>query len=147
MLRWTLEIGRRVEAWQVYSEMVIKHFTLPQNVGYMPCADGLGMAENQNCSDKFVIFIRVCDEIIVDSSFLVFGCGPAIASASMTTTIVKGKSIKEALEITDQDIIDALGGLPEHKRHCSNLGIAALRSAIENYLVKNGLSLYNYRGR
>lgn len=121
----------------MYSEKVIDHFMSPQNAGYMPDADGVGSIGDPGCGDNCKIFIKVRQNIIADISFLVFGCGPAIASGSMTTALAKGKSIPEALKITDQDIVDALDGLPEAKQHCSNLGVSALRAAIKDYQLKH----------
>lgn len=91
-----------------------------------------------------MIFIKVREGIIYDISFLIFGCGAAVASGSMTTVLAKGKTLQAALTITEQNIIDALDGLPEAKQHCSNLGVAALRSAIQNYLSKQGHSIEEY---
>lgn len=120
----------------MYTETVIKHFTSPQNVGRIKDADGIGIIGEPGCGDNCVISIKVCDNIIADIRFLVFGCGAAIACASMTTELAKGKTIHSALEITEQNVIDALGGLPEIKQHCSNIGVAALRFAIQNYFSR-----------
>jgi nitrogen fixation protein NifU and related proteins len=119
----------------MYSETVMEHFTSPQNVGHMPDADGMGTIGEPGCGDNCVIFIKVREETIHDIRFLIFGCGAAIACGSMTTVLAKGKTIQAALKITEQNIIDALDGLPEAKQHCSNLGVAALRAAIHNYWV------------
>ena len=108
----------------------------PQNVGSMPDADGEGSVGDPNCGDSLTIFVKVQDEIIIDISFLVFGCTASIATSSMTTVLAKGKSLTTALEITEQAIIDSLGGLPKEKQHCSNLGVSALRKAIEDYREK-----------
>lgn len=124
----------------MYSEKVIEHFMCPQNVGSMPDADGEGTVGDANCGDTLTIYVKVQDDIITDISFLVFGCTASIATSSMTTVLAKGKSLETALEITEQDIIDALDGLPEQKHHCSNLGVSALRQAIHNYLEKQGNS-------
>lgn len=120
----------------MYSEMVMQHFTSPQNVGSIPDADGVGSIGEPGCGDNCVIFIKVTENVISDVRFLIFGCGAAIACGSMTTVLSKGKTIQEALKITEQDIIAALDGLPEKKQHCSNLGVAALQSAIHDYLAK-----------
>ncbi|MDF2569049.1 MAG: nitrogen-fixing NifU domain protein [Sporomusa sp.] len=130
----------------MYSDKVIEHFMSPQNAYYMPEADGVGTIGDPGCGDNCMIFIKVQDEIIHDISFLIFGCGAAVASGSMTTTLAKGKSIKTALEITEQEVIDALEGLPEVKQHCSNLGVAALQAAIKDYLIKQGKTLEEYIG-
>lgn len=120
----------------MYSETVMEHFTSPRNAGRIPDANGIGTIGEPGCGDTCMIFINVKDNVIKDISFLIFGCGAAIACGSMTTVLAKGKSIKSALRITGQDIVDALDGLPEQKQHCSNLGVAALRSAIQDYLIK-----------
>lgn len=118
----------------MYSDKVIEHFMCPQNVRSMPDANGEGSAGDAHCGDSLTIYIKVKDRIINEISFLVFGCTASIATSSMTTVLAKGKSIEEALKITEQHIIDALDGLPEEKQHCSNLGVSALRAAIQNYL-------------
>ena len=128
----------------MYSDKVIEHFTLPKNAGRMLDADGIGSVGEPSCGDNCVIFIKVREERIEDISFLIFGCGAAIASGSVTTVLAKGKTLRDALKITDQDIIDALDGLPEIKQHCSNLGATALHAAINDYLVKQGKSINEY---
>lgn len=128
----------------MYSNKVIAHFMTPHNAWYMPDADGVGKIGEPNCGDTCLMFIKVREEIIDDISFLIFGCGAAVASGSMTTLLAEGKTIKDALKITAQDVTDALDGLPEAKQHCSNLGVAALRAAIQNYLVKQGKTLDHY---
>lgn len=122
----------------MYSEKVMEHFMMPRNAWFMPDPDGVGKSGDPGCGDSFMLFIQVRDDVIATISFLVFGCGAAIACGSMTTVLAKGKSISEALHITQQDIIDALGGLPETKQHCSNLGVAALQAAIQDYIGKKG---------
>lgn len=121
-----------------YSTKVIEHFmSPPHNVGSMVDYDGKGTyGGDPNCGDSLTIYIKVKDEIIEDISFLVFGCTASIASSSMTTVLAKGKTIEEALQITEEDIVEALEGLPEHKLHCSNLGAQALRNSIQDYLDK-----------
>ena len=120
----------------MYSEMVMKHFTEPENVGLMKDADSIGVMGDGDCGDQCVIFIKVDEGRIKRCSFLVFGCAPAIASGSMTTVLAQGKTLDEALAISEEDILQALGGLPEVKKHCSNLGAAALHAAVEEYLGK-----------
>jgi nitrogen fixation NifU-like protein len=105
----------------------------------MPNPDGVGSIGDEGCGDKFMMFIRVREGLIRDISFLVFGCCAAIASGSMTTVLAKGKSIEEALKLTEQDVLDALDGLPDTKQHCSNLGVNALRAAIHDYQMKHNL--------
>ncbi len=121
----------------MYSSTVIEHFLSPQNVGELPGANGVGTVGEPGCGDQCRIFIEVHNDRIVDISFLVFGCGAAIASGSMTTALAKGKTLAEALALTEAQVIKALGGLPDTKEHCSNLGIAALQNAIADFLVKN----------
>ncbi|NMC35034.1 MAG: iron-sulfur cluster assembly scaffold protein [Veillonellaceae bacterium] len=116
-----------------FSDKVIEHFMCPRNVGSMPDADGIGSCGDPGCGDSLTLYIKVKDSVITDISFLVFGCVAAIASSSMTTELAKGKTLEEALRITDNDIADALDGLPENKIHCSVLGATALKNAIENY--------------
>ncbi len=120
-----------------YTDTVIEHFMCPRNVGSMNDADGEGNCGDPGCGDSLTIYIKVKNESIEDISFLVFGCAAAIATSSMTTELAKGKAIKEALKLTDDDVIEALGGLPENKKHCSNLGIQTLRNAIDDYYKKN----------
>ncbi len=116
-----------------FTDTVIDHFMCPRNVGSMPDADGEGTCGDPDCGDCLTIFIKVNNDVIEDISFLVFGCAAAIATSSMTTELVKGKTLEEALKLTDNDIAEALGGLPERKMHCSVLGATALKNAIENY--------------
>lgn len=116
-----------------FSDKVIEHFMCPRNVGSMPDADAIGSCGDPGCGDSLTLYIKVKDNVITDISFLVFGCVAAIASSSMTTELAKGKTLEEALRITDNDIADALDGLPENKMHCSVLGATALKNAIENY--------------
>ena len=116
-----------------FSDKTIEHFMSPLNVGDMPDADAVGTCGEAGCGDYLAIFIKVKDNVIVDVSFLVDGCVAAVASSSMATELAKGKTLDEAAGITDQDIVEALDGLPEHKLHCSVLGAAALQNAIENY--------------
>jgi nitrogen fixation NifU-like protein len=100
----------------------------------MPDADAEGSFGDPSCGDSLTFYIKVEGNRITDISYLVFGCSASIATSSMTSVIAKGKSLEEALAISEEDIIEALNGLPEHKTHCSNLGVSALRNAIYNYL-------------
>lgn len=118
----------------MYSEKVIEHFMSPQNARSMPDADAEGSFGDPSCGDSLTIYIKVKDNRIDEISYLVFGCCASIATSSMTSVLAKGKSLDEALKITEEDIIEALDGLPENKVHCSNLGVRALRNAINNYL-------------
>ena len=106
----------------------------PQNAHSMPDADAEGSYGDPSCGDYLTVYLKVKDNRIEEISYLVFGCCASIATSSMTSVLAKGKTLEEALNITEEDIIQALDGLPENKVHCSNLGVSALRSAIENYL-------------
>ncbi len=117
----------------MYSEKVLKHFKEPKNVGEMKDADGMGTVGNPVCGDMMSMYIRVKDDTIEDISFKTFGCGAAIATSSMTTELAKGKTLDEALNITRNDVAEALDGLPPVKMHCSNLAADALHEAIKNY--------------
>ncbi|MDR3541297.1 MAG: iron-sulfur cluster assembly scaffold protein [Desulfosporosinus sp.] len=123
----------------MYSEKVMEHFRSPQNIGSMQDADGEGTVGEPNCGDYLTIYVKVQDGKIKDISFLVFGCTASIATSSMITVLAKGKSLDEAIKITEQDVIACLDGLPEQKQHCSNLGVSALRKAINNYFEKRGI--------
>ncbi len=117
----------------MYSEKVMDHFSNPRNVGEIPDADGIGTVGNAVCGDIMKIYIKVKDDIIEDIKFKTFGCGAAIATSSMITEMVKGKSIDEALKVDNKQVAEALGGLPPVKMHCSNLAADALREAIKDY--------------
>lgn len=120
----------------MYSELTLEHFQKPKNVGKMDDADAIGMVGDPSCGDTLMMFIKVDGEIISDIKYLVFGCAGSIATSSMASTMIKGKSIEEVLTLSDQDVVDALGGLPAEKEHCSNLGIQAVHAAIRNYREK-----------
>jgi len=109
----------------------------PQNAHSMPDANAEGSYGDPSCGDYLTVYLKVKDNRIEEISYLVFGCCASIATSSMMSVLAKGKTLEEALNITEEDIIQALDGLPENKVHCSNLGVSALRSAIENYLNKN----------
>jgi len=121
----------------MYNEKVMEHFTNPRNVGEVEEASGVGEVGNPTCGDIMRISIKVNDDkVIEDVRFKTFGCGAAIATSSMVTELVKGKSLDEALEITNKAVAEALGGLPPAKMHCSNLAADALHKAIEDYKAK-----------
>lgn len=122
----------------MYNDKVIDHFTNPRNVGELPDADGIGDVGNATCGDTTKITIKVEDNKIKDIRFKTFGCGAAIATSSMLTEMVKGMTLDEAMKITDVAIADMLGGIPEHKMHCSNMAADALHTAIEDYRKKQG---------
>jgi len=123
-----------------YSEKVMDHFQNPRNVGEIPDADGVGQVGNPACGDIMALYIKVKDDRIVDAKFKTFGCGAAIATSSMVTELVKGKTIEESLKISNAAVAEALDGLPKTKMHCSNLAEEALRAAIEDYLKKHDKS-------
>lgn len=120
----------------MYSDKVMEHFRNPHNVGEIKDADGIGKVGNPLCGDIMNIYIKVKDDKIVDCKFKTFGCGAAIATSSMVTEMVKGKTIEEALEISNKTVAEALGGLPPIKMHCSNLAAEGLSKAIEDYKKK-----------
>ena len=117
----------------MYTEQVIDHFTNPHNVGEIENASGVGLVGNAKCGDIMKIFIKVKNNVIVDVKFKTFGCGAAIATSSRATEMVMGKTIEEALAVTNKQVTDSLGGLPEVKLHCSVLAEEALHEAIKNY--------------
>jgi nitrogen fixation NifU-like protein len=122
----------------MYTEKVMDHFTNPRNVGEIEDANGIGEVGNAKCGDIMRIYLQVEDDIIKDVKFKTFGCGEAIATSSMVTEMVKGRSLAEALEISNQAVAEALGGLPPAKMHCSNLAADALHEAIKDYISKKG---------
>ena len=121
----------------MYTDQVMDHFSNPRNVGSIEQADGVGTVGNAKCGDIMQIFLKVEDNIIRDVKFKTFGCGAAIATSSMATEMVKGKSIEEALKVTNRAVMDALGGLPPAKVHCSLLAEEAIQAAIVDYQNKH----------
>jgi nitrogen fixation NifU-like protein len=121
-----------------YSEKVMDHFTNPRNMGEIEDADGVGTAGNPVCGDTMKITLRIEESRIIDVKFKTFGCGAAIATSSMVTELVKGKTIEEALQVTNKTVAEALDGLPPIKMHCSVLAEEGIRAAIEDYLNRNG---------
>jgi nitrogen fixation NifU-like protein len=119
-----------------YNQIVMDHLKHPRNMGEMESPDGLGEAQNPVCGDTMRLFIKVETGRIIDAKFLTFGCGAAIASSSMTTEMIKGKTIDEALLISNQMIAETLGGLPPSKVHCSVLAEKAIRAAVSDYRKK-----------
>jgi len=117
-----------------YSQKVMDHFMNPRNVGSIENPDGVGEVGNPRCGDIMRIYLKIDNDLITDIKFQTFGCGAAVATSSMITEMVKGKNIKEALKISNQNVAEALGGLPPVKMHCSNLAAQALKAAIDNYL-------------
>ncbi|HHX94368.1 MAG TPA: Fe-S cluster assembly scaffold protein NifU [Clostridia bacterium] len=117
----------------MYSDKVMDHFTNPRNVGEIENASGIGEVGNASCGDIMRIYLKIEDNIIKDIKFKTFGCGAAIATSSMVTELVKGKTVEEALEVTNKAVAEALDGLPPIKMHCSNLAADALHAAIKDY--------------
>ena len=120
----------------MYTEKVMDHFTNPRNVGELENPDGVGEVGNAKCGDIMRIYLDIEGDIIKDVKFKTFGCGAAVATSSMVTEMVKGKTLEEALVISNAAVAEALGGLPPAKMHCSNLAADALHAAIENYREK-----------
>ena len=123
----------------LYSEKVMDHFRNPRNLGKMDDADVIGEVGNAKCGDIMKMYIKVKDGIIEDVKFNTFGCGSAIASSSMATEMIKGKSIDDALELSNKAVVEALDGLPTHKIHCSVLAEEAVKAAVKDYYDKNGI--------
>ena len=123
----------------LYSEKVMDHFTNPRNVGVIENADGVGEVGNAKCGDIMKIYLKIENDIIVDVKFETFGCGSAIASSSMATEMIMGKSIYEAMHLTNKAVAEALDGLPAHKLHCSVLAEEAIKNALKDYFVRNNL--------
>jgi nitrogen fixation NifU-like protein len=130
----------------MYSQKVMEHFTNPRNVGEIPDPDGVGTVGNPVCGDLMKITIKVKDNRIEDIKFLTFGCGAAIATSSMVTELVKGKTLEEAMQVTNRAVAEALGGLPPSKMHCSNLAADALHEAIKDYLSRGNGKKADDRG-
>ena len=125
----------------MYTETVMDHFKNPRNVGSIENADGVGQVGNPKCGDIMKIYLKIKDDIIEDVKFETFGCGSAIASSSMATELIKGKSINDAVELSNKAVIEALGGLPPIKIHCSVLAEQAVKSALYNYSQKTGKTI------
>ena len=123
----------------LYSEKVMDHFKNPRNVGKIEDADGIGEVGNAKCGDIMKMYLKIENGIIVDVKFNTFGCGSAIATSSMATEMIKGKSVEEALELSNKAVVEALDGLPAHKIHCSVLAEEAVKAAVKDYYDKNGI--------
>ena len=123
-----------------YTDAVIDHFSNPRNIGEMAAdeADGYALSGDPLCGDQMKLWIRVEENRIADIKFKSFGCPGAIATSSMVTHLARGRALEEAMALTDDDVIEALGGIPENKKHCSLLGINALHAAIADYLQRSG---------
>ncbi|MDR3091123.1 MAG: Fe-S cluster assembly scaffold protein NifU [Clostridiales bacterium] len=125
----------------MYSEKVMDHFTNPRNVGKIEGASGVGTVGNARCGDIMRVYLKIEGGVIEDAKFETFGCGAAVATSSMATELVKGRTLPEALEVTNQAVMDALDGLPPVKVHCSCLAEEALHAALRDYAKKNGLEI------
>ena len=123
----------------LYSEVVMDHFMHPRNVGVIENADGVGEVGNAKCGDIMKIYLKIENDIITDVKFETFGCGSAIASSSMATEMIKGKSINDAMALTNKAVAEALDGLPAHKLHCSVLAEEAIKNALKDYFDKNNI--------
>ena len=121
----------------LYTETVMDHFMNPRNVGEIPDADGVGEVGNAKCGDIMKMYLKIRNNVIEDVKFETFGCGSAIAASSMATEMVKGKTIEEALAVTNKQVVDALGGLPAHKLHCSVLAEESIKAAVKDYYDRN----------
>ena len=116
-----------------YTDKVLENFMQPQNAYYMTDADAQGKKGDYGCGDSVAVYIKVKEKIISEISYLVYGCPASIATSSALSIMAKGKTLEEAMKITEQDVENNLGGLPEQKKHCSNLGVSALKRAISNF--------------
>ncbi len=123
-----------------YSQKVMDHFMNPRNVGEIPDADGIGQVGNPVCGDIMKMYLKIKDNVITDVKFKTFGCGAAVATSSMATELILGKTLEEALEISNKTVAEALNGLPPIKMHCSNLAEQAIKAAIDDYKKKNEAS-------
>ena len=125
----------------MYSEKVMEHFQNPRNVGEIPNADGVGEVGNARCGDIMKMYLKIKDNVIEDVKFKTFGCGSAIASSSMATELIKGKTIDEVMTITNRSVVEALEGLPPVKVHCSVLAEQAIKAALLDYSAKSGVHI------
>lgn len=128
----------------LYTDTVMDHFMHPRNVGEIKDPSGVGEVGNAKCGDIMKMYLDIENDVIKDVKFETFGCGSAIASSSMATEMIKGKTVEEALAISNKDVVDALGGLPAHKLHCSVLAEEAIKSAVKDYYDHNGIP-YDHR--
>ncbi len=124
----------------LYTETVMDHFMHPRNVGEIADADGVGEVGNAKCGDIMKMYLKIDHNVITDVKFETFGCGSAIASSSIATEMIKGKTVEEALAVTNRQVVDALGGLPAHKLHCSVLAEEAVKSAVKDYYDRHGIA-------
>ncbi|MBQ1704717.1 MAG: Fe-S cluster assembly scaffold protein NifU [Clostridia bacterium] len=129
-----------------YSKKVMDHFAHPRNVGELPDANAVGMVGNQKCGDIMKMMLKIENDVIVDVKFQTFGCGAAVATSSMATEMVKGKTVQEALTLTNKAVMEALDGLPPVKVHCSVLAEEAIRAALADYYQRQGIDPTPYVG-
>ena len=125
----------------MYSEKVMDHFMNPRNMGEIGNADGVGQVGNPKCGDIMKMYLKIENDVIVDAKFKTFGCGAAVATSSIATELIKGKTIEEALKVTNKAVVDALDGLPPAKLHCSVLAEEAVAAAIADYKRRRGLDV------
>ena len=125
----------------MYTEKVMDHFSNPRNVGEIENADGVGEVGNMKCGDIMRIYLKIDNDVITDVKFKTFGCGAAVATSSMATELVKGKTIQEAMKVTNRAVMEALDGLPPVKVHCSLLAEEAIHAALWDYAVKHDLKI------
>ena len=123
----------------LYSDKVMDHFKNPRNVGEIPDADGVGEVGNAKCGDIMKIYLKIDQDTVSDVKFETFGCGSAIASSSMATEMIKGKSLDEVMDLTNKAVAEALDGLPAHKLHCSVLAEESIKAAVKNYYDRNNI--------
>lgn len=124
----------------LYNETVMEHFRHPRNVGVLADADGIGEVGNARCGDIMKIYLKIEDNVITDIKFETFGCASAIASSSIATEMVRGRTVEQALTLTNREVVEALGGLPAHKLHCSVLAEQAIRAAVHDYYTHHGIT-------
>lgn len=131
----------------IYTEKVMDHFEHPRNVGEIPDANGVGEVGNAKCGDIMKMYLKIENNIITDVKFKTYGCGSAIATSSIATEMIKGHSVDEALALSNKAVVEALGGLPAHKIHCSVLAEQAVKAAISDYYVRQGIDPAPFVGR
>ena len=124
-----------------YNDKVIDHFMNPRNVGEMKDADGVGTVGNARCGDIMRMYLKIENDVVTDAKFKTFGCGAAVATSSATTELIKGKTIKEVMQLTNKDVTEYIGGLPGSKLHCSVLAAESLHSALWDYSEKHGVHI------
>jgi nitrogen fixation NifU-like protein len=137
--RHSIGIKKEEAGIMIYSEKVMDHFTNPRNVGEIENADGIGEVGNAKCGDIMKMYLKIDGNVITDVKFKTFGCGAAVATSSMATELIMGKTIEEALQLTNKAVMEALDGLPAVKVHCSVLAEQAIKSALWNYYEKQGV--------